>query len=107
MSAAANGSAVTLRALEGDPLSDDRIREMVIATAHALAERHGFKVLAIHAEPDRITVKLNAGRIEALGFAAELRRSTTRWYMQKYGARTLWGELPPDENDDGEPWKVD
>lgn len=102
---AAQSSAVTLRALEGQPLEDDRIREMVIATAHALAERHGVTVLAIDAEPDHITMKLNVGRIEAMGFAAELRRSTTRWYTQKFGASTLWGDPPPNEIDHGEQWK--
>jgi hypothetical protein len=85
-------SSITLRALDGQPLDDDRIRDMVIATAHALAERHGLVVLHVETEPDRATFTLSAGRIEALGFAAELRRLTTRWYTQKYGERTLWGE---------------
>jgi len=92
---------ITLRALAGRPLADQRVREMVIATAQAIAERQGISVAELRAEPDRITVFLNAGRIEAIGFAAELRRLTTRWYTQKYGERTLWGE-PLEE---GEEWK--
>lgn len=93
--------AVTLRALEGQPLEHERTREMVVATAHAIAERQGLKVIDIQTQPDRITIAINAGRFPALGFAAELRRLTTRWYTQKYGERTLWGE-PIEE---GEEWK--
>ena len=89
---ATHGSSITLRALEGEPLADERIRDMVIATAHALAERHGLKVLHVETEPEKASFTLSAGRIEALGFAAELRRLTTRWYTQKYGELTLWGE---------------
>lgn len=94
-------SAVTLRALEGAPLEDAATRDMVVATAHAIAERQGVRVVDLRTEPDGITVSLETGRIAAWGFAAELRRLTTRWYTQKYGERTLWGE--PIE--DGEEWK--
>ncbi len=97
---------ITLRALEGQPLADARVRDMVEATAHAIAERQGVKVLGLHTAPDRITVRLNVGRIEAIGFAAELRRLTTRWYTQKYGVDTLWGEPPDDEPDESEVWKT-
>jgi hypothetical protein len=95
-------SKVTLRALKGQPLEDDRIREMVEATALAIAERQGVAVLGLSTTPQQITVQLGAGRIAAMGFAAELRRLTTRWYTQKFGEQTLWGE-PPDE--EGEAWK--
>ena len=99
-------SEVTLRALEGAPLKDRRIREMVIATARAIAERQGITVMDMRADADRITVKLKTGRIESIGFAAELRRLTTKWYTQKYGEATLWGEAQPDDEDQSESWKV-
>ena len=99
-------SEITLRALEGEPLKDRRIREMVIATARAIAERQGVMVMDIRTDADRITVKLNTGRIESIGFAAELRRLTTRWYTQKYGVATLWGEAEPEEEDQSESWKL-
>lgn len=98
---AADLSAVTLRALQGQPLADQRVRDMVVATARAIAERQGVRVHDLAVDADRITATLHAGRIEALGFAAELRRLTTRWYTQKFGEKTLWGE-PVDE---GEEWK--
>jgi len=85
-------SAVTLRALEGTPLQHDLIREMVVATAHAIAERQGVEVIDVHADDSSITVELAADRLVALGFAAELRRLTTNWYRHKFGVDTLWGE---------------
>jgi hypothetical protein len=106
---AGTGSAVTLRALEGEPLADEALRGMVVATAHAIAERQGIRVIDVETTPDSITVKLGAARIAAIGFAVELRRLTTSWYTSKYGAATLWGEPPTDGNDldgpSGDEWK--
>ena len=110
-------SAVTLRALDGEPLGDPPLREMVVATAHGIAERQGIVALDVSTTPESITVVLDCGRIEAIGFAAELRRLTTAWYTGKYGAETLWGEPRgrdgdrsgsgdlDDDLDDGEAWK--
>jgi hypothetical protein len=98
-------SEITLRALEGEPLKDGRIRDMVVATARAIAERQGVTVLDMRTDSDRITVTLNTGRIESIGFAAELRRLTTRWYTQKYGETTLWGDVEPEAEDQSESWK--
>lgn len=95
-------SAVTLRALAGRPLQDDRIREMVLATARAVAERQGIQVLDIAADDASVTIKLAADRIVALGLAAELRRLTTKWYAGKFGEPALWGEVEPEG---GESWK--
>jgi hypothetical protein len=47
-----SGTVVTLHALQGRPLDDQRISGMVQATAHAIAERQGVKVLGIDAQPD-------------------------------------------------------
>ena len=103
-------TTVTLRALAGEPLADERIRDMVEATARAIAERQGFEALDVRSERDRISVTLRAPRMVAVGFAAELRRLTNRWYAEKYRAATLWGEPPPEagENDQSwdEPWKA-
>jgi hypothetical protein len=98
-------SEITLRALEGEPLKDRKIRDMVIATARAIAERQGVTVMDMRTDADRITVKLNTGRIESIGFAAELRRLTTKWYTQKYGEATLWGDAESEE-DQSESWKL-
>ncbi len=100
---------ITLRALQGEPLAQSGVRDMVLATARAIAERQGVEVIDARALGDRITVTLAAGRIEALGFAAELRRLTTNWYTSKYGVHTLWGEAPrireQADDDDADRWK--
>lgn len=103
-------TTVTLRALEGEPLNDARIREMVVANAHAIAERQGIPVLRVTPLPDRIEVTLETGRVQAIGFAAELRRVTTNWYRHKNQNKSLWGDPPPevprgeDENEDEADW---
>ncbi|MCA9296185.1 MAG: hypothetical protein KC983_06695 [Phycisphaerales bacterium] len=99
---------ITLRALDGTPLDDVQTHDMVVATARAIAERHGIDVLDIRTTPTSITVHLRTGRIESLGFAAELRRLTTNWYTSKYDVDTLWGEAHHDDDHDddaSESWK--
>lgn len=94
MSTPASPTTVTLRALAGEPLRDDVVRRMVVATAHAIAERSGVEVRRVDAAPDRVTITLDAGRLGAIGFAAELRRLTSQWYAHKFGGAPLWGEPP-------------
>jgi len=98
-------SSVTLRALEGRPLSDAALREMVVATARAIAERQGVDLLELATAEDSVTATLASGQIEAVGFAAELRRVTETWYTRKYGRRTLWGDPPTEDAGTGEHWK--
>jgi hypothetical protein len=102
MSRRSEESAITLRALDGAPLADDALRDMVVATAHGIAERQGVEVVDVDTTPESITVRLCCGRIEALGLAVELRRLTTTWYTRKYGAPTLWGDPPVDDEGWGE-----
>lgn len=98
-------TAITLRALEGEPLKHEHIREMIVATAHAIAERQGIRVIDLQTTPTAITARLETGRIEAIGFASELRRLTTSWYCRKFGVETLWGEAERDDYDAGQDWK--
>ncbi|HMN95681.1 MAG TPA: hypothetical protein PKC43_03315 [Phycisphaerales bacterium] len=83
---------ITLRALRGTPLADVSVRNVVVAAAHALAERHGFALLDVDAAPDRITCTIDADRTVALGFAAELRRGTNAWHEERTGGESLWGD---------------
>lgn len=94
-------TTVTLRALSGAPLADDAVRRVVIATAEAIAERTGVPLLACDAADDALTVRLEASRLAAIGFAAELRRLTDAWSERKRGER-IWGE--PGTGDDDGPW---
>lgn len=85
---------ITLSALEGTPLQHEMVQRMVLATAEALAERQGVKILRLEADESSVTATLAADRIVAIGFAAELRRLTTNWYRHKFGVETLWGDAP-------------
>lgn len=104
-------NTITLRALDEapvPPLSDRAVRRMVVATAHAIAERNGVNLLRVTADDDRVTATLACSRLAAIGFAAELRRLTENWYRQHTGEHTLWGI--PTRNDLDEPdedWGLD
>jgi len=89
-------STVRLTALSGTPLDDAIVRATVEATARAIAERTGVPILSLSIHLARITVVLEADRVAAIGFAAELRRLTNNWYASKFRDGPLWGTPPPD-----------
>ncbi|MEQ9616571.1 MAG: hypothetical protein RLN60_00905 [Phycisphaerales bacterium] len=100
-------ASVTLRALKGTPLRHAGVREMVVSSAHAIAERNGLALVSVEAGDDRVTITLAEGQVAALGLASELRRVTDAWYRKKYGGASLWGRLPgeadrDDDDDDDE-----
>lgn len=97
-------TTISLRALEGNPLDDERVRNIVAATAEAIAERQGIMLKDLSTTSNSITVTLQAGRIEAFGFMAELRRLTADWYSHKHKGAHLWGSVPHDA--DGEEWRT-
>ena len=90
-------STVRLRALSGTPLADTKVRDTVLAAAQALAERTGFAILGINSEPDSVTVWIAADKLAALGFLAELRRTTNTWFSAKHDGQSLWGEHAGEE----------
>jgi hypothetical protein len=82
-------------------MEDEMVRRTVAAAAHAIAERNGVRLLRLETGPDHVTATLEAPRLAAIGFAAELRRVTGEWYRVKTGAGPLWGEpRPADEPED-------
>ena len=85
-------STVRLRAREGVPMDDPVVRDTVVASAHAIAERTGMVLHQVTVEPDAVVVSLATDKIAAMGFAAELRRLTEAWHIKKFG-ETLWGQV--------------
>ncbi|GJM19941.1 MAG: hypothetical protein DHS20C14_21540 [Phycisphaeraceae bacterium] len=71
------------------PLADERVRETVLASARAIAERTGVELLDASATDTALTATLAASRVAAMGFAAELRRATNAWHLGRH-KRTLW-----------------
>jgi len=92
-------STATLRVdpARESPLRDASIRETIMASARALAERIGVRIERIEVDERGLRAVLDAGRLVALGFAAELRRSTEVWHAHKHGG-TLW--IGPDREDE-------
>lgn len=90
-------TTVTLHALEGQPLVDEALRSMVMASALAIAERQGVRVIHLEATRASVTATLIGERIVGIGFAAELRRITEQWHADKHGGASLWGEVRHDE----------
>lgn len=84
-------SSVRLRAKAGPMLTDPALREQVLAAARALAERTGVEVVHLTADPSSVEATLVGDELVAVGFAAELRRTTEHWYRSRTGA-SLWGE---------------
>lgn len=83
-------TTITLHAAEGAGLADDRVRATVEAAAAALAERYGIEVVRVESDGSALAVTLGTDEVTAVGYAAELRRSTSAWYEGRYGAGPLW-----------------
>lgn len=83
-------SGVALRARPG-ALDDERTRSAVHAAAAALAEREGVQLASLEVDASGLTAQVRGAEIVAIGFAAELARSTNRW-GHAHGLGALWGE---------------
>lgn len=84
-------SSVRLRAKAGPMLADPALREQVLAAARALAERTGVELVRLAADSASVEATIVGDELVAVGFAAELRRSTERWFRARTGG-SLWGE---------------
>ncbi len=83
-------TTITLHTADGAPLTQERVRGTVMAAAAALAERSGLEVVRMEAAGATLSVTLESDELAAVGFAAELRRTTNAWYESKFGAGPLW-----------------
>jgi len=84
-------SAVRLTARNAHALVDPALRDRVLSVARALAERTGVEIVQLDATPSGVDATLIGEEIVAVGFAAELRRSTEQWYSARFG-HSLWGD---------------
>ena len=81
---------VTLHAAHPNLLEDAALRLAITAAAESLAERTGVRLFALEWTGSQLTATLAGGEIVALGFAAELRRATQRWWQGHGGSGPLW-----------------
>ncbi len=85
-------SRVRLSAALGEPLADDSVRSIVVSTAEAIGERTGVQVEVLQIEPDSIELAVDGSQLAATALAAELRRITDQWHLDRHGGK-LWGDL--------------
>lgn len=83
---------VRLRAASGEPLAEDSVSSIVVSTAEAIGERTGVRVDVISLAPDSIELDVDGSQLAATALAAELRRITDQWHMDRHGGK-LWGDL--------------
>ena len=81
---------ITLHAAPQADLREARLREAITAMAESLAERTGVRLAALDWNTHSLTATVEGGEIIALGFAAELRRSTDGWWRSHGGSGPLW-----------------
>jgi len=93
---------VRINALSGKPLADHAVLSSVVAAAHALAERSGIRIVYLSTGDDFIEVDLVAEEVVAVGFAAELRRITNKWFEEKFRAGPMWGTRRAESNPEEE-----
>lgn len=87
-------STVALSLDRPGAFENERVRETVIATANALAERTGMELVEVLLDASGLRATLSGPKVVALGFGAELRRLTNGWHKARHGSN-LWPE-PPD-----------
>ncbi len=82
-------TTVMMHAADVPALHDKRTKRTVTATARAIGERVGIRVLLADVEGDVLVVTLAADRLAGLGLLAEVRRATDRWHLARTG-KHLW-----------------
>jgi D-glycero-D-manno-heptose 1,7-bisphosphate phosphatase len=81
---------VTLHAAPDVDLHEPRLRAAITAAAEGLAERTGVRLRGLDWNTHGLTATVEGGEIVALGFVAELRRATDRWWRAHGGSGALW-----------------
>ena len=83
-------SMVTLHARPEVDLHGPDLRAAITTMAEGLAERTGVRLRGLDWNTHGLTATVEGGEIIALGFAAELRRTTERWWHAHGGSGPLW-----------------
>ncbi len=84
-------ASFSLRAERPALLDDERSASTVRASAEALAERTGIRLLNVSIQGGGLQIELEGSEFVAVGFAAELRRLTNAWHRRHYET-PLWPE---------------
>jgi len=74
---------------KNDMLNALATRELITATALAIAEREGVSLLRVEVEPWGVDLEVVGPEVVAIGLATELRRNTNLWAASR-GLPSLW-----------------
>lgn len=72
-----------------DMLNAPATRDIIAATAHAIAEREGVSLLRVEVEAWGVNLEVAGPEVLVIGLAAELRRNTNLWAAAR-GLPSLW-----------------
>lgn len=97
-----SGHTVRLVFRDDVDLTDERLRETIVAAAEGIAERTGVSLMRADIELDALDLTVDGAPILALGLAAELRRHTDRWHFDRTG-RHLWITPESEESEGSDP----
>lgn len=89
-------SRIRLVAAPDVDLTAPRLGETLVAAAEGAAERIGVRLHTATIEPDGLLLAVAGPMLVAFGLAAEIRRATDRWHLDRTG-RHLW-ITPEDES---------
>lgn len=92
--------AVRLAFADEADLDDERLRETVLAAANGIAERTGVTLQRAAIDDRWLEIAIEGPPILAIGLAAELRRTTDRWHLDRRGVH-LWVAPDPDVDPHG------
>lgn len=83
---------IKLHAAYEQSLADPLVADLVVASAHEVAERQGVASPEVAVHPDHVELSAPLPQAVLLSIAAELRKVTGRWHRAKFGAPLWRGE---------------
>lgn len=85
---------IILHAAGPESLADQGVASLVRATAEEIAEHEGVATPIVEVHPDRVELSATLPDPVLVAIAAQLRRTTGRWHLAKYGVPLWQGDHP-------------
>ena len=85
-------SRIKLHAAYERSLADPLVADLVVASAHEVAERQGVASPEVSVHPDHVELSAALPQAVLLSVATELRKVTGRWHRAKFGTPLWRGE---------------
>ncbi|MCE9618519.1 MAG: HAD family hydrolase [Planctomycetes bacterium] len=82
---------IALHARRSDILADADFQTAIASMARELASRTGIRLVRLDFQSSSVAATVEGGDVIALGFVAELRRDSERWWRTHRAAESPWG----------------